>query len=51
MSKGDSVEEILNLDVSLTEMVVITLLVAFNIAIWDQLCCSLGEFDMRNGCR
>ena len=38
MPKGDSVKEVLNLHVSLIEMVVITLLVAFDIAIWDQLC-------------
>jgi len=37
--KGDSEKETLNLIVSLIEMVVIALLVAFNIAIWGQLCC------------
>jgi len=36
--KGDSVKEVLNLDVLLNRNGVITLLVAHIIAIWDQLC-------------
>jgi len=36
--QGDSVKEVLNIDVSFIEMVVITLLITYIIAIWDQLC-------------
>jgi len=35
----NNAKETLDLDVAFIEMVVITLLVAFSIAIWDQLCC------------
>ena len=38
-----------NLDATLIEIVVILLLVAFYITVWNQLCCCLGEFAMLNG--
>ena len=37
--KKNNTKEIFNLDVSLIEMVIITLLVVIDIAIWEQLCC------------
>ena len=45
-NNGDSVKVILNLDVTLIEMVVIPLLLTFNIVVWDQLCCCVSEFAM-----
>jgi len=48
VTKKSNAKEILNLVAILNEIVVIPL-VAFYIAIWNQLCCCLGEFVMLNG--
>jgi len=42
--------EILNLDVTLIEIVVIPVLVAFYVADSNQLCCYVSEFAMLNEC-
>jgi len=42
--------EILNLDVTVIENVVILVLVAFYIPDSNQLCCSVSEFAMLNEC-
>ena len=42
--------EILNLDVTLIEIVVILVLVAFYIANSNQLCCYVSEFAMLSEC-
>ena len=50
MLKRDRVKEIFNLEVALIESVDILMLVASYIAVWNKICCCLGEFSMLNGC-
>jgi len=47
-SKGDSVEEILHLDVASTEIWLLHYWLNLILLFWGQLC-QLGEFDMQNG--
>ena len=49
VTKKSNAEEIFNLDAALIEIVIIPW-VAFYIAASNQLCCSLGEFVLLNGC-